>query len=223
MKKFFAIISAIAVVLCGVLVFSQEPTANPHGKLKWECSACHSTDSWKITKAPTGFKHADTGFALRGAHDVTDCSDCHKDLTFSHIGTACIDCHTDIHRGQFGNYCEKCHLPDSWQNRQEQLGLHSSRGFPLIGIHSIADCGACHVGQQRNEYSGTPIECIGCHQGNYASTTNPNHVLAKFNTDCRECHNESASSWKNATYAHPSIFEIHGAHVGLECVRCHAD
>src|SRR5512143_3350504 len=99
-------IPILIVLLAGAMYVSgQEPTSNPHGKLKWECGDCHTTESWSKI-APTKFDHSQTGFSLQGAHEAVACTGCHKDMVFSKIGTACADCHTDIHQRQIGNACD---------------------------------------------------------------------------------------------------------------------
>ena len=221
MKILMLIGISIALIL-SISVISGEAPSNPHGNLKWECGDCHTTESWKAIKPSSNFKHEDTGFSLQGAHTSVSCIDCHNNLAFANTPSACADCHTDVHQGQFGNNCDNCHMPFNWQNRQDIINIHSSRGFPLIGVHAMADCQACHINQQQNEYAGTPIECSGCHIDNFNSASDPNHTLAGFSSDCRTCHSAVSTNWKNANYQHPSIFVLHGAHLNLDCVRCHA-
>jgi len=196
-------------------------TQSPHGELSWECFDCHNTDSWNIIKKPIAFRHEATGFALIGAHDAVACGSCHKDLKFTHVGSACADCHTDIHRGQFGIACQNCHSPLSWKNQEDIFNLHASRGFPLVGIHSITDCAACHVNQQQNEFAGTPIDCQGCHSSNFREADNPDHVLAGFASDCRQCHQPVAVTWGVTSFVHTGAFPIHGAHARVDCKSCH--
>jgi hypothetical protein len=137
------------------------------------------------------------------------------------VGTACADCHTDVHRGQFGIACQNCHTSTDWRNQRETLQLHSSRGFPLMGVHAIADCQACHVNDQYNEFSGTPVDCQGCHLSDFSQSTNPNHTRANFSLDCQSCHQPSAFKWQNTTYVHTQSFELRGAHTRTDCISCH--
>ncbi|MEZ4887064.1 MAG: hypothetical protein R3E32_20205 [Chitinophagales bacterium] len=46
----------------------------------------------------------------------------------------------------------------------------------------------CHNG----DYNNTPNTCVGCHQTDFDSTTDPDHSAAGFSTDCATCHNETA-------------------------------
>nr|NIT58933.1 hypothetical protein [Fodinibius sp.]NIX00707.1 hypothetical protein [Phycisphaerae bacterium]NIY27516.1 hypothetical protein [Fodinibius sp.] len=159
-----------------------------------------------------------------GAHKLVDCRSCHESLKFAEVRTACADCHTDIHQGQFGVDCQSCHSPNSWQNQQEIFTLHTERGFPLVGAHAIADCEACHVNQQINEFAGTPIDCNGCHVNDFMVSDNPNHVKADFSMDCQNCHQPQSASWRETTFKHPDMMELQGTHIQLtDCNSCHVD
>lgn len=216
------------ILLFTILLISMNMTAqqqgnqSPHGKLKWDCQACHTPVSWKKMKDPLDFDHEETGFVLLGAHKFVDCRSCHESLKFAEVRTACADCHTDIHRGQFGVDCQSCHSPNNWENQQEMFTLHSQRGFPLVGAHAIADCEACHVNQQIREFAGTPVDCNGCHANDFRLTENPNHVQAAFSPDCQSCHQPQSASWRETTFEHPAM-NLEGAHVQtqLECNSCH--
>jgi predicted CXXCH cytochrome family protein len=84
------------------------------------------------------------------------------------------------------------------------------------------DCAKCHVG---GTYAGTPTDCYSCHQADYATTTNPNHVAARFPTTCETCHNTSA--WQPANFNHDGLyFPIYsGTHRGRwsSCGDCHVN
>jgi hypothetical protein len=168
------------------------------------------------------FQHEQTGFPLVGMHGKAACGVCHRDLRFSFVGSACADCHNDVHRGQFGDACQNCHSPQNWANRRDNFELHASRGFPLVGVHAITDCGACHVGQERSEYAGTSQECRVCHQADFAESTNPDHELAGFSGDCQQCHQPVAASWRLTSFQHSGTFPMRGRHATAECISCHA-
>jgi len=194
---------------------------NPHGDIKWACDACHTTESWKELKKDMLFEHNETGFSLIGIHETIGCRQCHSNLKFEQIGVECTDCHTDIHRGQFGADCQLCHTPQDRQDRVDILKTHIERGFPLLGVHAITDCDACHISQGRDEYAGTPINCEGCHIANFEAADNPNHSLASFSLDCRHCHLPIASSWQDNIYRHTDAFQLTGAHALIDCNSCH--
>ncbi len=215
---------ALLFIICfSIQLSAQKKTKNPHGPIKWDCFKCHTTSSWTEKKSPLKFSHDDTEFPLQGEHRFLECISCHQSLVFKEIGTTCADCHTDVHRGQFGLDCQSCHHSDNWKNVLDMFELHSSRGFPLIGVHAVADCQSCHVGEQRLEFSGTPTNCYGCHLADFALTTNPNHAKAQFSMDCQECHRPEANNWENAGFTHTNTFELRGAHVFADCNSCHAN
>ena len=212
-----------ASLLSGISSFAhgQTPGKNPHGDIKIECGLCHTFEAWDKLKNQSEFKHESTGFALIGAHDQLRCVNCHNNLTFTNTAIECADCHTDVHRNQFGIECQNCHTPHSWQNLEDVLRLHSSRGFPLVGVHAIVDCDACHLRQGREEFVGTPLDCRECHMENFASSVNPDHELAGFETNCEECHASITAGWSQTVFDHGPDFPIRGAHLSAECSDCH--
>jgi hypothetical protein len=222
MKRYFTtcFLIIISFFLRG---FAQvQDSQSPHGKLKWDCQVCHTSVSWKKLKDPSEFKHEETGFPLTGVHQMVDCHTCHESLKFTEVRINCSSCHTDIHQGQFGIDCQSCHTPDSWKNQREIFTLHSERNFPLVGVHAIADCEACHVNQQINEFAGTPVDCNGCHVNDFMITDNPNHLKADFSTDCQTCHQPLQTTWHKTTWVHPEM-ALEGAHRQLDCNSCHVN
>ena len=210
------------LIICCINVIPLKAADNPHGDIGLACSNCHTTESWDRLKKDMEFDHDITGFPLIGTHAATACAQCHKSLVFSHIGINCADCHTDIHRGQFGIDCQTCHTPKTWEDREDVLASHFNNGFPLLGVHAVVDCDACHIGQGQDEFTGTPTICQGCHIESYNSTTDPNHVLAGFSLDCQDCHQPYSSSWREAHFEHTAAFPLRGAHALIDCSQCHA-
>ncbi len=221
MRRFFLFLIG-ASLLIGSALLSQSTVKNPHGNLKWDCQDCHTTESWSKMRDSLQFKHDATGFVLVGSHATAQCIGCHKSPLFSNVGVACADCHADRHNGQLGQDCDNCHTPRDWQNRRSTLEMHASRGFALTGAHAVADCEACHVGHARQEYAGTPMVCYDCHTEAYSATQDPNHARAGFSTDCKVCHQPTASTWRNVEYHHPAAFPLVGGHQGVACKACHA-
>ena len=207
--------------LLSTALLAQNGSQNPHGEIKWDCQTCHTTDSWRQMRSPLPFRHEDTGFPLIGEHKFAECASCHTSLKFAQVGTACADCHSDVHRGQFGVDCQSCHTSDSWQNQQEIFEIHASRGFPLSGVHAIADCQSCHVNEQQNEFTMTGVNCYDCHLSDFALSLNPNHAQANFTLDCQSCHVQSALRWVAPEYEHTERFELRGAHIETDCNSCH--
>ncbi|NOY57833.1 MAG: hypothetical protein GXO75_02735 [Calditrichaeota bacterium] len=105
MKRF--IIAFIVFHFC-VNAFAlqrRKPLRNPHGKIKFECQACHSTNSWKIDVAKMRFHHERTGFPLIGAHAQVDCRNCHE-----HNKTKMDDEHREVRNYQYlSSACYNCH------------------------------------------------------------------------------------------------------------------
>jgi hypothetical protein len=68
-------------------------------------------------------------------------------------------------------------------------------------------------------YAGTPRDCFGCHDNDFANPGNvPDHVAAGFSTRCEDCHTEM--SWSAARYQHQTFIR-RGAHRAVLCDRCH--
>jgi hypothetical protein len=65
--------------------------------------------------------------------------------------------------------------------------------------------------------------CFSCHTAKYNATVNPNHLTAKFPTNCEICH--STTAWTPSTYNHDAqFFPIYsGKHQGkwTQCSECH--
>jgi len=172
-------------------------------------------------------------FPLVGAHFTADCFQCHPSaslLRFEPLGVECIDCHQDDYQattnpnhvqGNFSTDCYECHTMNafSWSSS----GFNHDF-FPLTQGHAINDCNVCHPG---GDYSNTSPVCLSCHQDDYNSTTNPNHVSANISTDCVLCHTTNPG-WKPAEFTQHDVqyFPIYsGQHRGewANCVDCHTN
>jgi len=83
--------------------------------------------------------------------------------------------------------------------------------FGLIALFSLAECPHGKI---------TP-DCYGCHKKDYESNKNPNHIAAKFETNCAACH--TLKSWKPTSFNHKTYtgYALNGAHAGVDCFRCH--
>jgi len=198
-------------------------TTNPNhitAKFATSCEICHTTTAW----TPSTFNHSTaTSFPLTGAHIGVACISCHP-AGYSAIPTTCVSCHLTNYNGatnpnhatnNFTKDCTICHNTTAWQ---PSTFNHSTTSFPLTGAHTSVACVSCHT----NGYTGgTSVTCVGCHLTNFNSTTNPNHVQAKFSTDCQTCHNVTA--WSPSTFNHntATTFPLKGAHIGVACISCH--
>lgn len=141
------------------------------------CTVCHSTKSWKELSK---FDHAQTSFALAGAHRAVACIDCHKppnletklmNVDFAAAPTKCEECHADVHGKQFAKEgvtpCTECHNTTKWKPSTFDHDLRTT--FPLQGAHRRVRCAECHKltkpidGKAVVFYKPTPKECAACH------------------------------------------------------------
>ena len=85
---------------------------------------------WVNTKFELDLKIPKTDFPLKGIHEKTVCTACHKaDKKYNEAPVACIDCHkkSDVHDGRQGKKCGSCHTAADWKktafNMKPQTGL----------------------------------------------------------------------------------------------------
>ena len=187
-----------------------------------DCTTCHTTTRW----LGATFNHGATQFPLTGAHLAVSCISCHADGVYRGKPTACVSCHQQDYNqtatpphvaAAFSTSCTTCHTTTRWQGATFN---HGTTQFPLTGAHLTASCAACHAD---GVYRGKPTSCVSCHQGDYNTTTNPNHQAAMFPTTCASCH--TTTRWTGATFDHDArYFPIYsGAHRGrwTSCATCH--
>ncbi|MEK7263461.1 MAG: hypothetical protein AAB071_02995 [Bacteroidota bacterium] len=197
-------------------------TTNPNhvtAQFSHQCETCHQTAGWQ----PALFDHSLTQFPLTGAHQTTQCQQCHTNGNYTNLPTDCWSCHeTDFTQttnpnhvtAQFSHQCETCHQTAGWQ---PALFDHSLTQFPLTGAHQTTQCQQCHT---NGNYTNLPTDCWSCHETDFTQTTNPNHVTAQFAHDCSPCHNTSV--WQPSTFNHANtIFPLTGAHNATPCQQCH--
>lgn len=203
-------------------IFIYGDSISPHGaNFKIACEDCHTEKGWRVAVNEIKFDHSGTGFQLIGGHKKADCAGCHSSLKFNEVGVLCADCHTDIHRNELGNNCENCHTPLNWDNRNRSLDIHAATDFPLIGMHANLDCQSCHRNEQQREFGRLSTECSSCHLSSFQKTENPNHQLAGFELDCKQCHYNTQRNWQKANYRHVESFPLLSGHSGLACKDCH--
>ena len=187
------------------------------------CESCHRPTEPTWTGA--SFNHNAT-FALVGRHATAACAACHANGQYRGISRECVGCHQgNYNRTQNPNHvaagfpttCESCHRPTepTWTGT-----FNHNATFALVGRHAAAACAACHVNGQ---YRGTARECVGCHQGNYNRTQNPNHVAAGFPTTCESCHRPTEPTWTGASFNHNATFALVGRHATAACAACHVN
>jgi hypothetical protein len=187
------------------------------------CELCHqpSHTDWEQAR----FVHSGA-FPLVGAHAGQACRACHANDVYKGTSPACYSCHRSDYEGTrdpnhaaagYPTACELCHRvsDSSWDQGRDDHNV-----FVRVGTHSIQPCAACHL---NNVYRGTPRECYGCHNDNYAATRNPNHAATGFPTSCETCHRPTDGAWTQGRFDHASAFPLVGIHATQACAACHAN
>ena len=190
---------------------ASDSSRSPHGPLAVPCQNCHTQAGWKPIRSIPEFDHSKTKYPLRGLHTNVPCMSCHTKPVFTNVGTKCADCHANIHRGQMGANCESCHTVKGWKADISAIQNHQNR-FPLVGAHAMVECDSCHKGAATGQFKGLSTDCYTCHAQQFQQAKAPDHVAAKFPTDCSVCH--SINSWAGATFDHAKF-------AGIPCVTCH--
>ena len=193
-----------------------------------DCSRCHTPKSW-IIEDISGI-HRESRFPLTGAHQIGDCSACHKSGSFRRfepIGIECINCHRNNYlattkpkhqEAGYSTNCIECHKATSggWLG-----GNIEHNFFPLTDGHAIS-CTDCH---KSGDYAKIPTDCYSCHKSDFSSTTTPDHEQINLSTNCQDCHT-TKPTWKPAKFGeHDSrFFPIYsGKHANswASCADCH--
>lgn len=192
-----------------------------------DCVRCHSSESWLVDDIPE--LHEENGFPLIGAHGNLSCVECHEaetNIRFDRIGNECISCHNDDYVATqnpnhelagYSTNCTDCHNPLGFDWSADPI---SHDFFPLEKGHDITDCNACHT---TSSFSDASPDCVLCHQTDYATTSNPNHVNLGLSTDCAVCHSLEPD-WMPATFdIHNQFFVLNGEHNDIrnDCAACH--
>lgn len=188
-----------------------------------DCARCHTSETWLVDNIPE--LHEENGFPLIGAHGNLSCVDCHTsetNLRFDRIGNDCINCHREDYLATqspnhltlgYSTDCLECHDPlgSGWDSNNINHDF-----FPLTLGHDIQDCTECHTA---GNYSDISSECVSCHQSDYDSSVNPNHLDAGFELDCAACHTTNPG-WTPATIDH-DFFPLTLGHDIQNCTDCH--
>jgi len=190
-----------------------------HGRLERKpCRDCHAEHKGREARIAgfdrSAFDHARTDFALRGAHQRTECTRCHlPSKPWRAAASACASCHAgnDAHRGALGTPCADCHTESAWKPARID---HDRTRFPLAGRHADADCAACHRDQRFRE---TPQQCHACHK---KDDNGPRGHKGMFGEKCDRCH--GTAGWKPARFDHDGTrFALRGRHRSAGCAECH--
>ncbi len=137
------------------------------GRYGKKCETCHTPEERgtlplrtdRTTRPITAwnrfiFDHSKTKYQLIFKHRKIDCDKCHTGtISTEKLSFECYGCHKkdDVHRdkGLEGRKCEHCHSERGWVT--EVFFDHDLTRFPLIGLHAIAPCEACHLSTNYKE------------------------------------------------------------------------
>ena len=195
------------------------------GSVGPDCARCHTPAGW-VARGDQRIAHDTTSFPLVGAHARVDCEACHTGpVAGNYVGTPtdCYFCHEDDYAATtapdhatsgFGTDCRECH--SAYSSTWGAGDFHHPDSFPLNGGHGGLACDACHVGG----YDGVLSDCYSCHQADYESAADPDHLAGGLPTTCSVCHTTTA--WEPASYNHDATgFPLTGAHRAADCASCH--
>ena len=200
-------------------------TSNPDhevGMFPTDCTVCHTQSAW----TPSNFDHA-IFWPLTGAHTAIagDCASCHQG-NYNNTSSECNACHQTDYDGalnpnhttlNLSTNCASCHTTAvGWS--PATMANHNDF-YVIEGAHTAiaGDCAACHNGN----YNNTPNTCVGCHQADFNATTDPDHEVNQFPTNCTTCHTQNA--WMPSNFDHNNVYPLTGAHASIanQCVSCH--
>jgi hypothetical protein len=207
-------------VNCHAQAFLTAQSPTHVGVFPQTCGDCHNTRAW-IPANPTGnVNHP--WFLLANKHASVACAACHaKGYQPGDTPQDCVGCHqanydsaTNPPHTGFPTTCNTCHNDTGWSPATASgSSVTSHPWFPLANKHANVACATCHT--KGYKLGDTPQDCVGCHQANYDSATNPPHT--GLPTTCNGCHNDLG--WSPSTFVHP--WTLDGTHATTPCVSCH--
>jgi hypothetical protein len=214
---------------CHDTIDEQRQAGGFHARLSEPCATCHGDhqglDHPLIQLTEDTFQHQTTGFALRGAHAQTGCSDCHKAKdSWLGLSSDCRSCHDSPHGEKPAmrpllSQCRSCHGEAEWDIDALPTSTfdHTSEAhtdFLLRGRHRKVECEDCHA-----EDRFVPIEsgqCRSCHDEYHRDQFGED--------DCDSCHDEFRAGFQLRDYDHSrTAYPLHGLHGGVTCESCHGD
>ena len=184
------------------------------------CVACHDgLDSM------ARFDHANSDFHLEGVHLEMECARCHIQGQFDGLPGECAACHAEPaeHLGMFDADCTACHTAITWSPAwiKEKEFNHNSDTIFNLNLHQVKydgstlSCLGCHEG---SGYEFSEQTCFGCHALN-DQVFMSQHQL-EVGGSCLECHDGADRMRK---FDHQVVFQLDGAHIGVECQACHSN
>ena len=139
------------------------------------CDTCHkATDAdWQPGELqPRPF------FPLVGVHKTQPCAACHKNNVYAGTPRDCVGCHQTQYDATTNPKHVVGRVPDDLRELPQATDATGTRAifnhdqvFPLVGgARAAQPCAACH---ENNVYTGTPRDCVGCHQAQYNGDDQP--------------------------------------------------
>ncbi len=192
------------------------------------CKQCHSTESFTSLRRIRRFDHNTTNFPLKGAHQQTDCFECHSqneslvDMFQDRMGIQtndCVECHEDVHDNKFGTNCIECHNEQAWVSVDLDVFDHNRTDYPLEGIHREVDCKECHTTNLTDPLAHS--QCVDCHEDYHEGQFMV--AATGFTPDCAECHTVDGFEGSLFTIENhqETKFPLEGAHIATPCFACH--
>ncbi|MEZ5048368.1 MAG: hypothetical protein R2766_01825 [Saprospiraceae bacterium] len=191
--------------------------------LPMDCVMCHTTEpEWMPASFPI-----DDFYVLEGAHAAiaNDCAACHNG-EYNNTPNTCVGCHLNDYnttsdpnhvQAQFNQDCTQCHTQSAWEPSTFD---HDGQYFPIYsGKHNGEwnQCTDCHTNPQNYQ----EFTCITCHTN---PETNEEHEGVggyQYNSPaCLACH-PNGDADNNFDHNNTS-FPLTGAHIGTDCIDCHA-
>ncbi|HRK83856.1 MAG TPA: hypothetical protein PLZ12_20615, partial [Saprospiraceae bacterium] len=202
-------------------------TTNPNHQdagFSINCQDCHQVDAFEWTAQP--IEHS--FFPLTKGHQIEDCAACHTGGPFSQTPTSCVACHqSDFENASdpnhieagFPNDCAACHTTDvGWM--PATFSDHDAQYFPIYsGAHEGVwnQCSECHT----NASNYAEFSCVACHLN--PDTDDEHEGVGAYvyeNTACLACHPTGDA---DMVFDHnQTAFPLTGAHIGANCLDCHA-
>jgi hypothetical protein len=192
------------------------------------CADCHLENKFAWTGASINHSF----FPLTGGHDISDCSKCHKNGSYSNTPNTCEACHqanynstTNPNHSQIGfsTNCIDCHTTNpGW--KPAKFTNHDAQFFPIYsGKHNGKwnTCADCH----KNASNYSDFTCTDCHEHSNQNEVNNQHEGVggySFNSDaCYQCHPQGS---KEGGFNHNATpFPLTGAHTTTPCASCHTN
>ena len=132
----------------------------------------------------------------------------------------CIACHEDFHQAQFANpECSQCHTVQGFSSTTFDIDRHDTTAFAINGAHLATPCIDCHRQGEEWQFADVGGACAECHEDIHQKVLDP---IFYQPSGCVSCH--STLAWPDISFEHSGTnFALEGAHVDLQCGKCHRD